>query len=105
MQKIELLEEEICSEHQVEQYAEHDKLAAGYVHKVLEVAVVDINSSSLFPFMITVKSSVNGFLAGSEHPSDNGMIDRSAINHLRLLILFGRFRFRLFIYRRSFVDE
>ena len=105
-QQIELLEEEVHTKHQIEQHAENDELAACDIHKVLKVAVVDIYPAALCALVIFIKCSVNSLLARPEHPSDHGMINRCAIDYLRLLIFIRfRFRFRLFLYRRSVMDK
>ena len=71
VQQFELLDEEVDSEHQVEQDSEDGKLAARDIHEVLEVAVVDVDSPASAALVVLVKSSSDCAFARSEHPADD----------------------------------
>ena len=95
MQQVELLQEEVNCEHKVENHAQNDELAAGYVHQVLNVAVVDISGVTSLFLSVRVKRRFNSLFAHSSHSSDHGVIYRCAVDDLRLLVFFLFFEFRL----------
>ena len=71
MQQIELLQEEVYCQHQIDNDAQNDELAAGDVHQVLNVVVIDVGSMTSLLLSVRVKRRFDSLLARSSHSSDH----------------------------------
>ena len=101
VKQFKLSQEEVDSQHQVEDHAQDDELAAGYAHQVLNIAVVDICGVSSLLLAVRVERCLDSLSRGSYHPSDHGVVDRRAVNDLRFRVLL--FFFKFFRFRRQII--
>ena len=95
VQQVELLQEEVHSEHQVEYDAENDELAAGDVHQVLYITIINVGIVASLLLSVRIKRCLYSFLARSSHSADHGVVDRCAVDDFWLCVLFLFFEFRL----------
>ena len=84
MQQVELFKEEVRTEHEIENNAEDYEFAARNFHQVIEVAVVDIHVAAFGFFMVFIEGCLDCILGRSSHSSDYGVVDRRAVDNLRL---------------------